>query len=190
MTPREAIASFRPTRAEFDGLVAGALEWVDASLKDHPADFCPKLVIGYREGEVGPLQRAAVVVPEGFADDTEKRLSLKKLGKEFYENKLLPVVVILAMDSWMVSGKKGQEEEILRVRPSEHPDRCEAITVVGQSVAREYQVQAVNRYTRDVLGCIVPGAWDGPHELSKDSTTNILDHFWRGFVAPVAVRLN
>ncbi|HCJ65967.1 MAG TPA: hypothetical protein DHV62_01220 [Elusimicrobia bacterium] len=77
----------------------------------------------------------AIGVPLSFKDAEEKHEQFSSLEKFFKQKGVTACVTVL--ESWLVL---GDEEKILKVPPSEHPERKECICVNGKMPGRTYTV--------------------------------------------------
>lgn len=95
-------------------------------------------------------QDRATIVLKGFPNSAAGRQacvasigrSMKRAGKRIEE-------ALFVSESWFVSRKK-QEQFSPNLRPSEHPNRKEAIIIVGRNANRTGQTFVIQPFNRDI----------------------------------------
>jgi hypothetical protein len=91
--------------------------------------------------------------------------------------------VLFVSESWYVSKEEGRELST-EIRPSQHPDRKEAIVLVGRDAKGTCQAFLVQPFTRDihnrpVLGDVEVEEYHGPESQADTRATGLVDYLFR-----------
>jgi hypothetical protein len=89
---------------------------------------------------------------------------------------------LFVSESWYVSKKEGRELST-EIRPSEHPNRKEAIVLVGRDAEGTRQTLLVQTFTRDiqnrpVFGEVAVEEYHGPESRTDTRASGLLDYLF------------
>jgi hypothetical protein len=127
----------------FEGYLQSCFDLARQEIQDDPgSQLVPKLMIVVQDEETGGLHGELAI----FEEFGENRYDLLRyLGADYGMKKELVVAVYLMVETWYsiqsVEQYEGHVEN--RVRPSEDPDRQEALTVTGMTLDQAVSGSAV-----------------------------------------------
>src|SRR3990172_6978642 len=125
-------------RKEFVATVLGAAQMNLA--KD--GELVPALFLQTKDDE------HLVVVLENFPSDSdEKRMYLTALGIALDNTSRSPIEAIFLCEAWYVEEERGQRDP--NVPPSQHPQRKEAIAIMGLNRKRSRLTHVLQPFHRD-----------------------------------------
>jgi len=153
---------------KFDALVKSIV-----SIKQDGCVVPPNLFI-FEKDKTMPIVHACV------GDDSRERAkSCYVTGKLCAVKNVDVDFVVLATESWLVRAKK-EDESILDIKPSQHPDRIDTLVFIGLSSDKE---AVAKLFTIENGRCKLME--DASHDFKKQSSTEgftgLLDDFFQGY---------
>ncbi|MCC6168712.1 MAG: hypothetical protein IT329_15935 [Caldilineaceae bacterium] len=118
-----------------------------------------------------------LVLPETY---DKKALMFFALGHQLHERGLTPNEAVLLSESWFVGVQSAPAA--LKIPPSQHPSRQEAIVAIGRSADGSRYSQVVQPFTRDTenrpVWQPIPIAMYDEKRTGQDGPTGILDYLF------------
>jgi hypothetical protein len=94
--------------------------------------WCGRILVYLDSKQEGKRQAVMVGLPEMPPTHEQRCELMRSLGAKLAKEKMRPVAAVSILETWVATGKSMKE--MRNVRPSEHPDRREAITFSGMTV--------------------------------------------------------
>lgn len=141
----------------------------------------PQLWLLLRDDD-GSCVTVAEYALQGFGPDLAGRLAaIERIGQDAARSKYAVAAAFLMTEVWSARHVRGDDR-----KPSERPDRTEAVVIVGEAYAgrKRHLVQA--EITRPAPDRVALGEWvDVPN-----ADTRLVKAFWRGYAPGVSANLN
>jgi hypothetical protein len=168
------------TQADFDQVMGMAKSWSYVDPQDPPTSIYPRMFVATKGVEENVLAKPGlaycpILVP--FNEHHEKQAAMFAMGQSFFQQKLVPVAVAFAAETWMGSwSKKGGKA---RLQPRDDPNRQEFLTVFGSTINKKFKALWNTPIIRDDQDRISLG---GPLVEEHDGVeVLILKPFFDGF---------
>lgn len=137
--------------------------------------FAPTLIVQHFDPALDKSGLDVIVLAMGFNEPEEKHMTLKQLGKKYYDDRKLPSGIALASEAWISSQ--------ITSRPSEADDRKEVIIIAAQGLVKggpDYlRSGGLMPLNRDKKGNILRSTFIQMDDVKMVS--GLLDYFYRGF---------
>jgi hypothetical protein len=164
-------------------------------LTQHPSDsITPKiLAILSKDGKPGGTLEKAIVmlVNPNFDNPDEKFKIFKSIGAMFAEKKMNLVAVYQVCEAWVSQQEKKEDGSFMR--PSEDPNKMEAIIIAGMTVDGRTNMATVpfQRVTKDKVIFTKSTQYIDYNEADKGHQleSNLLAEVFKGYLMGMAVMI-
>lgn len=102
-------------------------------------DIPPFVYVGQ---DIGKGQIAYMAIPvDEFMRSVQSKNDLAELMKKIGDTD--PLSISLVTEAWMVKGNKADKDDLMKITPSEHPDRIECIigTFESENICKTYSFE-------------------------------------------------
>lgn len=178
------------TEDDFDALLADPpdvaacvrqdLESSERMLRESPSDSLIPMLTVLARTMAGEDQNMLFALAVNFNKDHEKRQTLRAVGRNLFEMEVVPLVVTLASEAWVVRNLPEG------VEPRHCANRQEAVIVFGRDLSGKNHAAGRIFVSRDAQNHMVPAS---PAEmLDARVEAKLLGWLFRGFFDVVAAK--
>lgn len=177
--------------AELDKLVKQEMDY----LLENPTDgVIPKIfTIMSKDGKPnGELERAIVMMVNPDFEDSQKKFdTFQAMGYKFAEDNRNVIAVFQISEAWVSQQEKNESGEFMR--PSEDPNRAEAIIVAGLTVdgRSNFSATSFEKVTdKKVIFTKTPQVFKyDPDAKNQEFQNNLLGEFFKGYLKGMAPKV-
>ena len=153
-------------------LTKGELESILSEVRHHVSN-CNLISVLFMNTKSG--ERVVCQLSDLPSTPEEKRQYFMSIGASFRQNGTVVQEVIFACESWYVKVVNSSPIDVL---PSEHPERQEAVVLVGRNADNTHSAYLIQPFTRNEDGGPV---WQPVmFNIDKQVATGLLDWFFAG----------
>lgn len=177
--------------AELDKLVENEMDYL---LKNPTDGVMPKIfTIMSKDGKPnGELERAVVMMVNPDFEDQDKKFEIfQAMGYKFAEDNHNIIAVFQISEAWVSQQEKNESGEFMR--PSEDPNRAEAIIVAGLTIDGRSNFSAIpfEKVTeKKVIFTKTPQVFKyDPDAKNPEFQNNLLGEFFKGYLKGMALKM-